>query len=43
MDREYSNIDATRSNQWLEKQESGSKRSKWIVCLASLPVVTLHL
>lgn len=41
MDRNYSNIEAPASNQWLEKQESGSKRSKWIVIGSALALVGL--
>lgn len=41
MDRNYANIEASRSNQWLEKQESSSKRSKWIVIGSALALVGL--
>lgn len=41
MERNYSNIDASRSNQWLEKQESGSKRSKWIVIGSAITLLGL--
>jgi exo-beta-1,3-glucanase (GH17 family) len=41
MERNYANIEASRSNQWLEKQQSGSKRSKWMVIGSALALVGL--
>jgi exo-beta-1,3-glucanase (GH17 family) len=41
MDRNYANIDASRSNQWLEKQESSSRRSKRIVIGSALALLVL--